>query len=317
MKTVYLPVSDEQQLESEDEHDLPVDEVEELHVDEVEELPEKEREVLPTTDENNLSGVPTNLPGTSKGTIQQPETDKKKKTKQSQSAEPRITRSKQTQNTVENDLNSDEDYQQQASTHRRSTRQRRAPKLLDDYIVYSTITEPGEPRNFQEAVTGPEAAQWSRAMRSEYGSIMHNNTWELCDLSAGHKPIGCKWVLKKKIEADGSIRYKARLVAFGNLQVKGVNYDETYSPVVRFTSLRILFAYAVKKNLDIRHLDVQTAFLHGDLQDEVYMQQPRGFVQKGDETKVCHLKKAIYGLKQGSRSWNQKLDQAFKDMNLQ
>ena len=97
---------------------------------------------------------------------------------------------------------------------------------------------------------------------------------------------------------DGGTRYKVRLVAQGFSQIKGINYEETYSPVVRFTSLRLLFAYAARKSLDVYHLDVETAFLHGDMNETVYLQQPQGFVPKGQENKVCLLKKAIYGLKQ-------------------
>ena len=98
--------------------------------------------------------------------------------------------------------------------------------------------------------------------------------------------------------------------------MRGVHYEETYPPVVRFTLLRLLFAYAARINLGIFHLDVETAFLHGDMNEIVYLQQPQGFVSEGQENKVCLLKKAIYRLKQGSRNWNLKLDEALKRMNL-
>lgn len=138
-------------------------------------------------------------------------------------------------------------------------------------------------------------------MLQEYNSIMRNHTWDLCTLPSGQSVVGSKWVLKKKLQADGSTRYKTRLVAKGYSQIKGVNYDDTYSPVVRFTSLRLLFAYAAKWNLDIIHYDIETAFLHGKLSETVDLQQPEGFIPKGEENKVCHLRRAIYGLKQGSR----------------
>lgn len=241
----------------------------------------------------------------------------KKKKKSQPPKEPRVTTrsaTKAQQQMSNEETSSDEDII--SGPTRRSARQTKRPKRFDDYAIYTAIHEEGEPKNYTEAIASSESAQWLQAMREEIGSITSNKTWELCDLPKGYRPIGCKWVFKKKFTTDGSTRYKARLVGLGNLQEAGVNYDETYSPVVRFTSLRTLFAYAAKKDLDIYHLDIQTAFLHGDLEEIIYMQQPKGFVARGQEEKVCRLKKAIYGLKQGCRAWNQKLDQAFKEINL-
>ena len=198
----------------------------------------------------------------------------------------------------------------------RSQRRKLRPKRLDDYVIYSIIDEPGEPRTIQEALNGPEAQQWREAMDNEYASITKNNTWKLCDLPSGEAVVGSKWIFKKKRSADGLTKYKARLVAQGFSQIKGVNYDETYSPVVRFTSLRLLFAYAARRGLNMHHLDVETAFLHGDIKESVYMQQPPGYALKGHLGQVCKLNKAIYGLKQGSRNWNLKLDATLKKMNL-
>lgn len=104
------------------------------------------------------------------------------------------------------------------------------------------------------------------------------------------------------------MRYKARFVARGCKQLDGVDVTETYSPVVRYTTLRLLFAYAVRKDLEITHLDVETAFLQGELEEKVYMQQPEGYVDPHHPNLVCKLNKAIYGLKQSGRVWNVKLD---------
>lgn len=123
-------------------------------------------------------------------------------------------------------------------------------------------------------------------------AIINNHLWKLCPLPADQPVVGSKWIFKQKRSADGSTRYKARLVARGLSQRKGVSYSETYSPVVRFTSRRLLFSYAAKKNLDMYHLDVETAFLYGEMTDSVYLQQPEGYVVKGKEEQVCLLKKA-------------------------
>ena len=148
-------------------------------------------------------------------------------------------------------------------------------------------------------------------MQREIGSITKNNTWELCDLPPHIDPndvVGCRWIYRlKEVENGQPGRYKARLVAKGYSQIKGVNHDETYSPVLSFTSLRALFAHAAQQGLDIFHIDIETAFLHADLSDEVYMCQPEGFVSSDQKGKVCRLKEPLYGLKQGSREWNKKL----------
>lgn len=224
----------------------------------------------------------------------------------------RSVSSKQMKQQLDEQASSDKEFR--TVTARKSQRRRETPRHLDDYVTYSAITQEGEPKSYSEAISCSESQQWKRAMDEEYSSIVKNHTWELCSLPAGQSVVGSKWIYKKKRSADGSTRYKARLVARGFSQRKGVNYTETYSPVVRFTSLRLLFAYAVNKGLDIYHLDIETAFLHGDMTDTVYLQQPEEY--SSDENQVCLLKKAIYGLKQGSRNWNQKLDGALKDLKL-
>ena len=126
----------------------------------------------------------------------------------------------------------------------------------------------------------------------------------MVDLPKGRKAIGNKWVLKIKRNADGNIeRYKARLVAKGYTQQEGIDYEETFSPVVRFTSIRLILAIVANMDLELHQMDVKTAFLNGELDEEIYMEQPVGFIKENEHEKVCRLLKSIYGLKQSSRQW--------------
>ncbi|KAL0348974.1 UNVERIFIED_CONTAM: Retrovirus-related Pol polyprotein from transposon TNT 1-94 [Sesamum angustifolium] len=133
---------------------------------------------------------------------------------------------------------------------------------------------------------------------------MTNHTWDLEDLPVGSKPIKCKWIFKKKIKPDGSIdKFKARLVVVGYTQKKGIDYFDTYSPVTKIATIRALIALSAINDLMIHQMDVKTAFLNGDLEEEIYMEQPEGFVVPGLESKVCKLRKSLYGLKQAPKQW--------------
>jgi len=193
---------------------------------------------------------------------------------------------------------------------------RRAEKQFPDYVVYHVQQK--EPITVKEALTGKESEKWYKAMREEYDSILKNQTWELVDLPKGKKAIDCKWVFKIKTDIEGNLeRYKARLVAKGFSQQYGVDYDETFSPVVRHSTLRLLIALAAKLNLDIDQMDIKTAFLNGDLKETVYMKQPESFIQKNNESKVCLLKKSLYGLKQAPRAWYEKIHSVLLNIGLQ
>ena len=136
---------------------------------------------------------------------------------------------------------------------------------------------------------------------------MSNNTWILSDLPPGCKSIGCRWIFRKKLKSDGTLdKYKARLVAKGFTQLKDIDYFDTFAPVARMTSIRLLIALAAIHSLVIHQMAVKTAILNGDLDEEVYMKQPEGFVVPGQEHKVCKLLKSLYGLKQAPKQWNEK-----------
>ena len=166
------------------------------------------------------------------------------------------------------------------------------------------VLKEDEPKDLSEALSSPAKDNWTKAMLDELDSMYKNQVWELVDLPKGHKTIGNKWILKVKRKADGSIeRYKARLIAKGYTQREGIDYEETFSPVVRITSIRLLLAFVVNFDLELHQMDVKTAFLNGELDEEIYMDQHEGFVLRENETKVCKLLRSIYGLKQASRQW--------------
>ena len=196
---------------------------------------------------------------------------------------------------------------------RRSVREKRQP----DYFgrVQSHLTE--TPTTLKDAIVSQDKERWRVAMNSEMTSLRENDVWDLVELTHGRKAIGSKWVFKKKMGADGTVeRYKARLVAQGYAQRYGMDYDETFCPVVRQESLRVLIALSVKNGLKLHQVDVTTAFLNGTLEEEVFMRQPEGFEAKGKENLVCRLKKSIYGLNQSPRCWNVALDAQLKNMGF-
>lgn len=154
-----------------------------------------------------------------------------------------------------------------------------------------------------DALNGSEGENWRMAMRDEMKSMEENRTWDIVALPSGRKALKNKWVLRRKTDENGNLeKYKARLVIKGCSQREGIDYDEVYSPVVRYASIRFLISIAVQFDMEIHQMDAVTAFLQGDLGDEIYMQQPEFF--NDGSSKVCLLRKSIYGLKQASRIWN-------------
>ena len=188
----------------------------------------------------------------------------------------------------------------------RSKRQRTAKSFGDNFLVYLIDDTPS---SISEAYASEGSDYWKEAVHSEMDSILANETWEITDRPYGCKPIGCKWVFKKKLRPDGTIeKYKARLVAKGYTQKEGEDFFDTYSLVARLTTIRVLLSLATSHGLLIHQMDVKTAFLNGELDEEIYMEQPDGFVVDGQEGKVCKLLKSLYGLKQAPKQWHEKFE---------
>ena len=204
---------------------------------------------------------------------------------------------------------------------RRSSITTSKPSYLEDYILLAEeecekllMVINNEPWDFNEA---KELEVWVDACRNEIFSIEKNNTWILFDLPEGFKAIGLKWVFKIMRNADGSIsKYKARLVAKGYVQRNGIDYDEVFAHVARIETIRLVIALAASYGWEIHHLDVKTAFLHGELKEEVYVSQPERFEIKGKEDKVHKLNKALYGLRQAPRAWNIKLNRILQEFGF-
>ncbi|CAJ2636761.1 unnamed protein product [Trifolium pratense] len=181
----------------------------------------------------------------------------------------------------------------------------RGTRLLSDIYQRCNVAV-CEPACCEEALKDPK---WKNAMEEEMSMIQKNKTWELVDKPEDRNIIGVKWVFRTKLNADCSInKYKARLVVKGYAQIFGVDYSETFAPVSRLDTIRLVLAIAAQKGWKVFQLDVKSAFLNGDLQEEIYVEQPEGFAVQGGEDKVYLLKKALYGLKQAPRAWYSKIN---------
>jgi hypothetical protein len=180
------------------------------------------------------------------------------------------------------------------------------------YCLVSWGTEP-DPNNRKEAQASKFWPKWAQGETSEYKGLLENCTWELVKLPPGRKPIGCRWTYKTKIKKEGT-QYKCRLVAQGFSQKFGVDFRETYAPVARMASIRTLIALATKFDMELKGADISQAFLHGKLDETIYMNQPPGFEDGTD--RVCLLRRSIYGLRQASRVFNETLHKALIDLGF-
>lgn len=160
-----------------------------------------------------------------------------------------------------------------------------------EMMVYS------EPATYEDSIRGKEMEKWLSAMREEIESLLENRTWILVKNAGTQKLVSCKWIFKKKMEMGDAetIRFKVRLVARGFTQVEGVDFTEVLSPVVKHTSIRILLALTAFHDWELHQLDVKTTFLHRDLEEAIYMVQPKGFVKAGDSRKCAYSRKVCMG----------------------
>lgn len=211
----------------------------------------------------------------------------------------------------------------------RPRRQTAPPVRLGDYecefvvaydeefsILMCLIAEDGssEPGSFQEAMKHADRDKWLEAAKEEMMSLIKNKTWKLIDRPVGKKTIECRWLFKKKPGILGveDPRHKARLVAKGYSQKEGVDYQEIFAPVVKHVSIRYMLSAVVHHDMELQQIDVKTAFLHGEIEEFIVMEQPEGFVDKKYPEKVCQLERSLYGLKQSPRQWNKRFDDFMK-----
>lgn len=239
-----------------------------------------------------------------------------------------------TKNSVENQtsenetqrLNSDQGEEEEETESienecRTSKRIKLQPDWYGERITYQSICNDAFsislPNNYDEIKTRSDRVAWEKARDSEIASLLENNTWELVTIPSDQNVniVGSKWVFAVKTDELGNpIRYKMRVVAQGFSQKFGIDYNDTFAPVARISTFRLLVALAVQFDLLLDHMDVTTAFLHGDLKEKIYMKVPPGIPKRSGQ--VCLLKKSIYGLKQSSRCWYQKFDYILRKLGF-
>ena len=217
---------------------------------------------------------------------------------------------------IQSDADSSDDTATRTSeAPRRSARARKAPGAW--WKATAVIARDATPESFSAAVRSSDSNNWMDAMKAEISSLDKNNTWTLVPRSEARNILTPKWVFRRKEvvtpENGDTVKYKARLCARGFQQIYGIDYTETFSPVVTFTSIRTLLALVAAMDLELEQMDVVTAFLNGNLDEVIFMEQPQGFKDPKFPDHVCKLLKALYGLKQSPRQWNAKINSFLVD----
>ncbi|CAA7041690.1 unnamed protein product [Microthlaspi erraticum] len=206
----------------------------------------------------------------------------------------------------------------------RPRREIKLPVKLNDYtefgfaLLAAENVDIEEPQCYHDAKRSEDWVKWNDGMIDEMKSLWKNNTWIIVDRPIDKKVISCRWLYRKKpgIPMVEPERFKARVVARGFTQREGIDYDEVFAPVVKHISIKILMFLVVQENLELEQMDVKTAFLHGDIDRELYIEQPEGFEVNPEKDQVCLLKKSLYGLKQAPRQWNMKFDTFMKNQKF-
>ena len=232
-------------------------------------------------------------------TDRQPQTEESEKSTPDESDEEHETHNLRRQQTIVN----------------RPQRTRKSPDrfinqhYINETIAYTTRILNDIPETYEKAMISDESEEWKKAMDSEIASLEENNTWKVEQLPPGRKEIKGKWVFTTKCDENGKIeKYKARYVAKGCSQVPGLEFNETYCPTTRLTSIRLLLQTAIQKNMKVHQMDVKSAFLHAPIDTDIYLEMPEGYERFDDGRKLtCHLQKSIYGLKQSGRNWHELL----------
>lgn len=189
----------------------------------------------------------------------------------------------------------------------------RKHKHFNDGTVQYGFTTVTKPIDHIEAL---KHVEWRHAINAEYAALIRNKTWHLAPANPKLNIIDCKWVFKLKQKSDGSIdRYKARLVAKG-FKRYGIDYDATFSPMVEPVTIRLILSVAISRGWSLRHLDVHNAFLHGELEEDVFMYQPPGYEDPQYPRHICKLDKALYGLKQAPCAWYSKFSTKLKELGF-
>ena len=195
-----------------------------------------------------------------------------------------------------------------------------APQRYDDFIMYNpdidhiealSVVDDDNPVSYEQVLNSDVSREWQQAMQDEYDALVDNETWNLVPAPSGRRVVGGKWVYKVKRGSQGEIdKYKARYVAQGFSQVPGLEYKETYAPTARPETIRTVFALTAQHDCILEQMDVKSAYLHSKVDEEIYLQQPRGFEKVADDGRklVCKLQKSIYGLKQAAYNWNQSIN---------
>jgi hypothetical protein len=192
--------------------------------------------------------------------------------------------------------------------------QRQSPDRFVGYMALMSKCIVTEPSSFQEAV---QDSTWVDAMVEEYDSIVKNSAWEIVPRPVNKSMVGSRWIYKVKQVVDGSVeKYKAKFLAQGFSQIEGIYCDETFSPIVRYSSIRSILALLVHMGLCIHQMDVKTTFLNEIIEEELYIEQPEGFETFDRESQVCRLKRALYGLKQAPRAWYTWIDSYFTGLGF-